>query len=450
MGGRGCEVATAQIPRCALDDGEIMRRLPLAVAAVTLVLGLIASVVAGWILIDEARAASAREVAAAMALLKTNPAVMPALESLRAFESARLHDAQGRLVGEYQRLPRAYGLAERIAPAEVTCEPVSGGTLCVQSSPGAVAPAVRAATTLMTIIPLLAAIIGFLTGHFIAKARDAKVRRMADIVDKASKDRAWSLRLDPATGELGRVATSVNDLLAQMQEREVAIRRRTLELESANKDLESFAYSVSHDLRAPLGSIDGFTQALEMDYGDKFDETAREYFGWIRQACLQMRDLIDGLLQMARLAKHEVQREDVNLSSMARQVAESLQNANPSRPVKFEIHDGIRTNGDARLLRAVLENLMANAWKFTRKRENPRIEFGAAGNAYYVRDNGAGFDPAHAAKMFRPFQRLHSTREFEGTGIGLATVQKIVERHGGRAWAEGEVEKGATIYFTTG
>lgn len=427
-----------------------MKRLPLAVAAVTLVLGLIASVVAGWILLDEARAAADREVAAAMAMVKANPAVMPALASMRAVESARLHDAGGRLVGEYQRPPRAYGLAQTLAPAEVTCEPVSGGTLCVQSSPGAIAPAVRGATTLMTVIPLLAALIGFLTGHFIARARDAKLRRMADIIDRASKDRAWSLRLDSATGELGRVAAAVNDLLAQMQEREIAIRRRTLELEAVNKDLESFAYSVSHDLRAPLGSIDGFTQALELDYGDKFDETAREYFGWIRQACHQMRDLIDGLLQMARLAKHEVQREDVNLSSMARSIAESLQNADPARPVTVDIREGIHANGDARLLRAVLENLMANAWKFTRKRPDPRIEFGSAGNAYYVRDNGAGFDPAHAAKMFRPFQRLHSAREFEGTGIGLATVAKIVERHGGRAWAEGEVGKGATIYFTTG
>lgn len=427
-----------------------MKRLPLAVAAVTLVLGLIASVVAGWILLDGARAAADRELAAAMMMVKANPAVMPSLETLRAVESARLHDANGTLAGEYQRPPRAYGLAQRLAPPEVTCEPVRGGTLCVQSSPGAIAPAVRGAATIMISIPLLAAIVGFLTGHFIARARDAKLRRMADIVDRASKDRAWSLRLEPAPGELGRVATAVNDLLAQMQEREIAIRRRTLELEAANKDLESFAYSVSHDLRAPLGSIDGFTQALEMDYGDQFDETAREYFGWIRQACTQMRDLIDGLLHMARLAKHEVQREDVNLSSMARSIAESLQNAHPSRPVKFEIGEGIHANGDARLLRAVLENLLANAWKFTRRRENARIEFGAAGNAYYVRDNGAGFDPSHAAKMFRPFQRLHSAREFEGTGIGLATVAKIVERHGGRAWAEGEVEKGATIYFTTG
>jgi light-regulated signal transduction histidine kinase (bacteriophytochrome) len=163
-----------------------------------------------------------------------------------------------------------------------------------------------------------------------------------------------------------------------------------------------------------------------------------------------MRDLIDGLLQMTRLTRLELQREPVDLSGIAQSVAESLQQGSPERTVRFDIRNGVRTIGDERLLRAVLENLMSNAWKFTRHKADARIEFGEQGGAYYVRDNGAGFDPVHASKMFRPFQRLHSMREFEGTGIGLATVQKIVERHGGRAWAEGEVDKGATIYFTTG
>ena len=223
-----------------------------------------------------------------------------------------------------------------------------------------------------------------------------------------------------------------------------------LELRSALKELDAFAYSVSHDLRAPLGSIDGFTHARELDYGDKFDETAREYLGWIRQAASQMRELIDGLLQMSRLSRADLQQKPVDLSSIAHNVADALRQAEPERPVRFEIRDGVRATGDERLLRSVMENLMSNAWKFTRKRDDAKIEFGTSGGAFYVRDNGAGFDPSHAAKMFRPFQRLHSSREFEGTGIGLATVQKIIERHGGRAWAEGEVGKGATIYFTTG
>jgi signal transduction histidine kinase len=426
-----------------------MKHLPLAVAAVALGLALVAGGVAGWILVSQARAAAGREVAGAAAMVRAHPAVMPALASLQAVESATLHDAGGKLIGQYRRGSSGHGLAARIAPAEVICDTASSGTLCIESSPAAVAPAVRTAAMLITIVPLAAGLAGFLAGRALVSAADKRLRRMTETIDKATREKAWSLRLDEQAGELGRLSASLNSLLGEMQDREIAIRRRALEIEAINKDLESFAYSVSHDLRAPLGSIDGFTQALEMDYGDKFDDNAREYIGWIKEACRQMRELIDGLLQMSRLTKMEVERQQVDLSSIARSIAESLRQSNPARPVRFEIRDGVRAVGDERLLRAVLENLMANAWKFTRKRDDARIEFGAAGDAFYVRDNGAGFDPSHAAKMFRPFQRLHSSREFEGTGIGLATVQKIVERHGGRAWAEGEVGKGATIYFTT-
>jgi signal transduction histidine kinase len=426
-----------------------MTRLPLAVTTAAVILALLASGVAGWILVSEAREGAGREVAAAIAMIRANVAVMPALETMRGVESATLHDPAGKLVADYRRAPKNYGLAATLVPPEVTCDTTTAGTLCVESSPGAAVPAVRSAIALISIAPVVAAIAGFLMGRAIGASADARLRHITKTINKASHDKEWSLRLEAHKGELGKLTASLNDLLAQMQEREIAIRRRTLEVESVNKDLESFAYSVSHDLRAPLGSIDGFTQALEMDYGQHFDETAQEYLGWIKEACRQMRELIDGLLQMSRLTKMEVGRDPVDLSSIARSIADSLRQANPERPVKFEIRDGVRAVGDERLLRAVLENLMANAWKFTRKRDDARIEFGAAGDAYYVRDNGAGFDPSHAAKMFRPFQRLHSTREFEGTGIGLATVQKIVERHGGRAWAEGEVGKGATIYFTT-
>jgi light-regulated signal transduction histidine kinase (bacteriophytochrome) len=292
-------------------------------------------------------------------------------------------------------------------------------------------------------------VLGISGGMLLARAIMTPLRRIADVAGRAAREHAYSLRVETADGDAG-LSTSVNELLAQMQQRDVELRRRTTELEAANRDLESFAYSVSHDLRAPLGSIDGFAQALEMDYSDQFDDTAKEYFGWIREGCYQMRELIDGLLQMARLARAEVRREPVDLSGIATSVAESLKQSNPARAVRFDIRSGVHTIGDERLLRAVVENLMANAWKFTRNKTEARIEFGQNGSAYFVRDNGAGFDPSHASKMFRPFQRLHSNREFEGTGIGLATVQKIIERHGGRAWAEGEVEKGATIYFTTG
>jgi len=249
-------------------------------------------------------------------------------------------------------------------------------------------------------------------------------------------------------------STADETLRDEMREREVALRRRTIELEEANKDLESFASAVSHDLRAPLGSILGFSQALEEDYLGTLDDVGKECVQWIRKSAEQMQQLIDGLMQMARLSRAEVQRSAVDLSAMAREIAAALRRAHPERTVDFAIADGVVATGDERLLRSVLENLIGNAWKFTGKLDAARIEVGVCQDdgcpAYYVRDNGAGFDPEHAAKMFRPFQRLHSEKEFGGTGIGLATVQKIVQRHGGRTWAEGEPGRGATIYFTTG
>jgi signal transduction histidine kinase len=253
---------------------------------------------------------------------------------------------------------------------------------------------------------------------------------------------------------IARQEESTNRLLEQVQERDAALRRRTLELESANKELEAFTFSASHDLRSPLASIDGFSQALEEDYGARLDENGRECIHWIRDACRQMQELVDGLLQMSRFSRGELDREEVDLSQLARSVADGLRQRDPQRQVTFRIEDGIVVVGDPRLLRAVLENLLSNAWKFTRKHESATIELGTVRQngraAMYVRDDGAGFDPGHAEKMFRAFQRLHSRADFEGTGIGLATVERILHRHGGKIWAEGEVERGATFYFTTG
>lgn len=430
------------------------------VAGVSVAAALIVSGAAAWAILRDARSAAAEDVNAALALVGAAGAesALPAVEAMPGIASAKLYRTGGETVAQYTRPPRVVpfaGLAAHLAPPEVACGAVtlrdsSPATLCIESSPDAVAPRVRDALTLIGAATLLSLILGLLAGRALSRATTAPVRRIADVVERAARENAYSLRVETPEGDLGRMSATVNELLAQIQERDVALRRRSAELEAANKDLESFAYSVSHDLRAPLGSIDGFTQALEMDYAETFDNTGREYLQWIRQGCEQMRDLIDGMLQMTRLSRADLQRQPVDLTAMAHSIADSLRQSNPKRAVRFQIRDGVRTVGDERLLRAVVENLMSNAWKFTRNRNDATIEFGVSGGAFYVRDNGAGFDPTHAAKMFRPFQRLHSAREFEGTGIGLATVQKIVERHGGRAWAEGEVEKGATIYFTTG
>lgn len=423
-----------------------MRSTALAVISVGVFVALIATGVAIGFAVRDARAQTAAEAALAAELPPKER-----LASLTSIASVKAHRASGELVMDYARPPERapfLGLGSKLLPPEVSC---SGNdvNVCVETTPAPLARRLRGLMLAGTSGVAAAIVLGLLATMLLGRATAGPLRRIADVVDQAARERAYSLRVAPASGDLGRVSSSINELLAQIQERDIAIRRRTLELESANKELESFAYSVSHDLRAPLGSIDGFTQALAADYDHLFDETAREYVSWVRQGCHQMRELIDGLLQMSRLAREEVKREPVDLSAIAHSVADTLKQTAPNRAVEFEIRDGVRTIGDERLLRAVVENLMANAWKFTRNRSVGRIEFGARDGAYYVRDNGAGFDPTHAAKMFRPFQRLHSSREFEGTGIGLATVQKIIERHGGRAWAEGEVEKGATIWFTT-
>lgn len=284
------------------------------------------------------------------------------------------------------------------------------------------------------------------------------VRRRLDgvraAVDDAARDQTYATRVHAERGALRPLTSSVNQLLEQVQQRDLAARRRTIALETANKDLESFAATVSHDLRAPVGSIAGFAQALDEDYGPKLDDLGRECIHWIRQSATQMSNIIEGMLKMARLSRVEVHRTEVDITRMAREITDALHRGAPDRDVEFVIREGIVASADERLLRAVLENLIGNAFKFTSKRPGARIEIGARDDegtlAFYVRDNGAGFAPEHAAKMFRPFQRLHSEKEFSGTGIGLATVHRIVQRHGGRVWAEGEPEKGATIYFTTG
>lgn len=340
--------------------------------------------------------------------------------------------------------------------AEVVCRSVAlaagNGTLCI-APVAAAGTANRFAETLIA-AGIAAIVVGAVAAIAIAAMARRHLRSVRSAVERAAADPTFAQRITPAGGELAPLVQSINTLLGEMQTREAELRRRTHELEAANKDLESFAHTVSHDLRSPLGSVLGFSEALRNAYGDEMTAEGREYLHWIIDSARQMRDLIDGLLHMSRLSRAEMQRTTVDLSAIAKGIAASLQKATPERAVDFAIADNVVANGDERLLRAVLENLITNAWKFTGKREHARIEFGAMRNnghvTFYVRDNGAGFDPAHASKMFRPFQRLHSQSEFEGTGIGLATVQRILQRHGGKAWADGEPGRGATIYFTTG
>lgn len=228
------------------------------------------------------------------------------------------------------------------------------------------------------------------------------------------------------------------------------------ELEATNRELEAFSYSVSHDLRAPLRSIDGFSQIMLEDYAEELDEEGKDYLGRVRAASQRMGRLIDDLLGLSRVTRGNMERKRVDLGSLATEVAEELREAKPERKVEFPVQKGLEVWGDPKLLRVALVNLIGNAWKFTEKEPEARIEFGRDEDlswrgrvpVYYVRDNGAGFEMAYADKLFGAFQRLHGEDEFEGTGIGLATVQHVVHRHGGSIWAESQAGRGATFYFT--
>jgi len=241
----------------------------------------------------------------------------------------------------------------------------------------------------------------------------------------------------------------IRTLNTQLEQRVI---ERTAQLDAANKELEAFSYSVSHDLRAPLRGIDGFSQALLEDYAGKLDDQGRGYLQRVRAASQRMAELIDDMLHLSRVTRAPMRRESVDLSALAASIAEELRRAQPERTVETVIQPGLAAEADARLLRVLLTNLLSNAWKFTAKQERARIEFGATREngrpVYFVRDNGAGFDMQYAHKLFGAFQRLHAMDEFPGTGIGLATVQRIAHRHGGQVWAEAAVNHGAAFYFT--
>jgi signal transduction histidine kinase len=298
---------------------------------------------------------------------------------------------------------------------------------------------------------------------FEKKQLEAAQGAMVNILDDFSEEkgrleetqRAALNILDDFEMEKNKVELANQQLETEVEERkrvETQIQGVNTELLAANKELEAFSYSVSHDLRAPLRGIDGFSLALLEDYADKLDEDGRDYLHRVRAATQRMGILIDDLLNLSRVTRTEMRLEKTDLGAIARSVAGELRKTQPERRAEFRIEEGLEAFVDSHLIGIVLENLLGNAWKFTSKRDSACIEFGKArcngSPAYFVRDNGAGFDPAYAGRLFGAFQRLHDRNEFPGTGVGLATVQRIIHRHGGRIWAESAVERGATFYFT--
>lgn len=256
-------------------------------------------------------------------------------------------------------------------------------------------------------------------------------------------------KLEEKVRELSETNESLLRLNTELERRVVD---RTAQLEAANRELEMFSYSVSHDLRAPLRHIDGFSQALIDEYASRLNTTGREYLDRLRRSSRRMMDMIDALLELSRIGRGKIEKENVDMSALAREVGAQLMKADPEREVDFQVEDGVVVRGDARLLRVVLEHLIGNAFKFTGKRQDPRISFHSGDwdgrLACVVSDNGTGFEMAYVEKLFSPFQRLHAQDEFPGRGIGLAIVRRIISRHGGTVRAEAESDKGATFTFT--
>ena len=250
-----------------------------------------------------------------------------------------------------------------------------------------------------------------------------------------------------------RLRRAREEILSLNANLEQQVRQRTIHLERANRHLEAFAYSVAHDLRTPLRGISGFAEALAEDYGDRLGETGREYAVRVQAGCAHMATLLDDLLHLSQVTQAKMNLQDVDLSAEVTAICDQLRAHDPGRQVRVTVQEGVRATADRALIRYALENLLENAWKFTARRDGAAIEFATAPVddapiCCYVRDNGAGFDAAYAGQLFQPFQRLHDADEFPGNGIGLASVRRIVERHGGRTWAEGAVDGGASIYFT--
>jgi light-regulated signal transduction histidine kinase (bacteriophytochrome) len=243
---------------------------------------------------------------------------------------------------------------------------------------------------------------------------------------------------------------------SEQEARELAAEQAELvrDLEHKNRELESFSYAVSHDLRAPLRRIEGFSRAVQDSHADRLDEAGRHYLERVREASQQMSQLIDDVLYLARVTRAEMREQEVDLSGLVSLLLDRMREAEPDRGLEAKVRPGVTVLGDGQLLRIAMENLLENAWKFTGRTAVARIEFGLTNMAgeptYFVRDNGAGFDMAYADRLFGPFQRLHLQTEFPGTGIGLATVQRIIHRHGGRVWADGMPGQGATFHFTLG
>jgi len=345
------------------------------------------------------------------------------------------------------------------------------GTLRLAVSTGELYRSMLARLALLAVIGAALAVLTFFLAVRAQRVVSGPLLRLAALARGVGRSGDYSVRTGiKRADEIGTLAAGMDAMLENLETRgrerdaaedalreahaglERAVAERTAELKAANEELEAFTYSASHDLRAPLRRIDGFAAILEEDHSAALPDEARNAVARVRAGCRQMAEVIDSLLKLSRLMRQSITRAPLDLGAMAEEAAANLREAEPERRVAFAAAPGLSAFGDRTLVGEVLENLISNAWKFTRRAENPAVEFGSAEKdgetAFFVRDNGAGFDMEYAGNLFRPFQRLHAAADFPGTGIGLVTCRRIIERHGGRIWAEGGPGRGAVFYFT--
>lgn len=341
----------------------------------------------------------------------------------------------------------------------------SGTVLRLGLNRSAIDATMRPLVVSIGLISFLSVGISIYLALILARRTTGEVDTLVDAISTYGELNDEGPSMDASTAEVNELVRSFRDLTSRRKRAEEELGRlnarleqlvseRTAQLQASNKELDAFAYSVSHDLRAPLRAIEGFSLALLEDYGDALDDTGKGYLGRIRQGCIRMGRLIDDLLKLSRITRSEIKIKPVNLGEMAGQIIDELRRHEPDRQVTVSIEDGLTAAADPTLIRTVLENLLGNAWKFTRKTAGAVIEFGALRGegdpVFFIRDNGAGFNMEYENRLFGAFQRLHRSDEFEGTGIGLASAQRVLLLHGGRIWAQGEEGKGAVFYFTFG
>ena len=422
---------------------------------------------------------------AASALVSANPSsagkTLAALQARASLDRAAIYDKDGAVFAQWRRdgldtdqlplVPPSIGTWSQYGPTFLEVfEPLELdgariGTVYIRSNLSELRRQQSRYLAITFVVLFLSLLAAYLISYRLGGTISNPILNLARVASAVIEKKDYSVRVvNPSADEMGVLVHAFNDMLGRIEENEAELRRsrdgldervreRTRELEASNKELEAFSYSVSHDLRAPLRSIDGFSQAVIEDCGERIGAEGMASLRRVRAASQHMSQLIDDMINLARITRAPIAREETNLSDLSRAIIASLAEQHPDRRVSVDIAGGAVVMGDARLLRVALENLFSNAWKFTSKVADAKIVFGkrnlgGGSTAYFVQDNGAGFDMDFVNKLFLPFQRLHDAADFSGTGIGLAIVHRVITRHGGRVWAESSPGKGATFFFT--